>query len=476
MNSSFKNSKIFIKRLGIVLLTIMMVFTGLFMTVKAAEPYDTGFEWDKDEEVQNEWPLAAGLVKSYSGIGTAGFSYCRYYYNDQGQIVVEFELSIFPDDTTNNDFGSNFRTFRTQWDYANIFIDPDLAVMVDEQASFFMMSYPMETFPATPKSVSLSAATKPEGNNIYKLNVNQVFPNMPETSDYMKSKLYLVLKNGVTRDMLSQDYAVQLRYTNINNQVYEQRGTKGNQVLGSYYGHVFSHNTFDVSVNNDDVTLKTMAPFQTASMTNTIPNAVLPPDLMRTVAQSIIYDNINGTISVYYRVAPNHYWYTSRYADNGYFLSSWIGIRQVMDSRIYDALKPDENGVVGYMKMFDLNGTGRGWNVTTNININEFSKTQITSESSTYSYMLVPNGFKTDITDKAIVPANQTNNVHNVYLHGYKKEADFVRFIYYVDKNKMDALFETANSSSLSISTSYISDRQRKQIKQNIALQQVETL
>ena len=455
----YKTNNKFIMRFWIALLTVIMVFSGLSNNIKAAEPYTTNFDWDNADELEHEWPLDPNLTKSYAGIGTAGFSYNRYYYNNNGQIVIEIELSIFPDDTTAFDFGSNFRTFRAQWDYANIFIDPNLADKVDVNDSFFMMSYPVEAYPNTQNEVSLSVATTPEGNNIYKLDIDEVFPNMPLYSDYMKSKLYLVLKDDVTLDNLQEDYAIQLRYTNDSNQVYEQRGTKGNQVLGSYYGHIVEHETFDASVNNDDVTLKTMVPFQTASMTNTIPNIVMPPDTMRVVAQSIVYDNVNGTLNIYYRQAPNHYWYTNRYANNGYFLSSWIGIRQVMDSRIYDALKQDENGVVGYMKMFDLNGVGSGWNVTTSININEFSENQINSDISTYSYMLVPRGFKTDITNKAFVPNNQVNNVKSVYLHGHKKEADFVRFIYYVDKNKMDALFNEINSSSLSLSTSYVTDR-----------------
>lgn len=455
----YKNNNKLIMRFWVALLTGLMIFSGFSSSVKAAEPYTTNFGWGNEEEPRNEWPLDPNLTKSYAGVGTAGFAYNRYYYNDLGRIVIEIELSIFPDDTTTNDFGSNFRTFRAQWDYANIFIDPNLVNMVDEENSFFMMSYPVEAFPITPNSVSLSVATKPEGNNIYKLNIDQVFPNMPTYSDYMKSKLYLVLKESITLDNINEDYAVQLRYTNEENQVYDQKGTKGNQVLGNYYGHVIEHETFDVAANNDDVTLKTMIPFQTASMTNAIPNVVMPPDTMRVVAQSVIYDSVNGTLVVYYRQAPNHYWYTNRYADNGYFLSSWIGIRQVMDSRIYDALKPDADGTVGYMKMFNLNGIGSGWNVTTNININEFSKTQIVGGVSTHSYMMVPRDFKTEITNKAFVPTNQVNNVKNIYLHGHKKEADFVRFIYYVDKNKMDALFEEVNSSSLSLSTSYITDR-----------------
>jgi hypothetical protein len=74
--------------------------------------------------------------------------------------------------------------------------------------------------------------------------------------------------------------------------------------------------------------------------------------------------------------------------------------------------------------------------------------------------MMVPAGFKTAIANKATVPPNHTNNVKNVYLHGHRKEGDYVRFVYNVDKNMMDALFANdINSSTLSISTSYITDR-----------------
>ena len=442
------------------LLVAVMVIAALPVKVHAEGFYDTNFAWDSPEEVQNEWPLenADTWTKVNTGIGTAGFSYRNYYYNDLGRIVLEFELSIFPDDTTGWDAGSNHRTFRNQWEQAWFFIDPKLAGKVDNAASFFMMSYPAEPFPANPNSTALSEAAI--SDNIYKLNVGQVFPNIPENSDYMKSKLYLVLKGGVTRDQLNQDYAVELRYVNATNgQYYEQKGSKGGQVLGSYYGYTDENlPTFDVALNNDDVTLKTVAPFQTASMSNVLPNPVLPPDMMRVAGQSVIYDSINGKLHVYYKVAPNHYLYRT-YSNNGLFLSSWIGIRQVMDSRIFDALLEDENGVVGQMKMFDLNGTGLGWNVSTDIRLNEFSYTPVTQDVGTYSYMMVPNGFKTDITDKAIVSAKDTNNIKNVYLHGHTKEADYVRFIYNVDKSRMDALFADANSSTFSIGTSYITDR-----------------
>ncbi|NLL91069.1 MAG: hypothetical protein GX222_01430 [Ruminococcaceae bacterium] len=457
-NLSFKVKKNPIKRLVALLLTGIIVFTGLPMLLQAEGSYETNFQWNNIEEDLNEWPLEPGLTKTYLGIGTAGFAYSRYYYNDAGRIVLEFDISIFPDAA--NQETSAYRTFRDQWKYANIFIDPQLASKVDDAASFFMMSYP-----ADKKTESLSKATK-TGANVYKLNVMDVFPKMPTGSDYMKSKLYLVLQSWVTRNHLDEDYAVELRYTNNENQIYEQRGSSGLQVLGSYYGHTPAISPdFDASKNNDDVTLKTIAPFQTASMPGIIPNPILPPDMMRTVGQSVIYDNINGKLVVYYKVAPNHYIYsrptdTYKYADNGYFLSSWIGIRQVMDSRIYAALKPDENGVVGQMKMFDTNGRGMGWNVATNIRANEFSYTPVTSTVGTYSYMMVPAGFKTSIANKATVPPAHTNNVKNVYLHGHRKEGDYVRFVYNVDKNMMDALFANdINSSTLSISTSYITDR-----------------
>ena len=443
------------------LLTGVVIFAGLPMIMlKAQEPYKTGFAWFNAEEDLHEWPLEAGLTKTNAGIGTAGFSYRNYYYNDEGRIVLEFDFSMFGDDPTGLDYSSAWRLFREQWDNAVLFIDPNLATKVDDTASFFMMSYPKD---ATSTAVSLSRATKAPGvDNVYKLSVNDVYPVMPTGSDYMKSKLYLVLKGNVTRVQLNEDYAVELRYTNNRNQIYDQKGTKGSQVLGSYFGYVPAvSGSFDVSVNNDDVTLKTIAPFQTASMPGVIPNPVLPPDMMRSVAQSVIYDNIRGKLHVYYRVAPNHYIYTNRYANNGYFLSSWLGIRQVMDSRIYDALKPDANGVVGQMRMFDLDGQGSTWNVITDIKVDEFAYSPTTENPSvgTRSYMMVPADFKTDITNKAVVPTNQKNNVKNVYLHGHKKESDYVRFIYDVDKNKMDALFAEANSSTFSISTSYISDR-----------------
>ncbi len=449
-NNKIKNN---ILKISMALMLIgVIVLASLPTKIEAEGSYDTKFSWTNAEEDLNEWPLEEGLTKTRAGIGTAGFSYNRFYRDDQGRIVLEIDFSIFPDDITGNDFSSRYTTFREQWEFANIFIDPDLASKVDDAASFFMMSYP-----ANIASVALSNADK--SGNIYKLNVNEVYPKMPAGSDYMKSKLYLVLQSGVTRNQLNQDYALELRYTNSRGQVYEQRGSKDNQVLANYLGYTPSGlPNYDASANNDDVTLKTIAPFQTASMPNTIPNPVLPPDMMRAVGQSVIYDNIQGKLHVYYKQAPNHYLYRT-YANNGLFLSSKIGIRQVMDSRIFEALKPDDNGVIGQMQMFDLDGKGSGWNVSTDIKPGEFSYRQVTGDVGTYSYMMVPDGFKTEITSKATVPPNHTNNVKNVYLHGHKKEADYVRFIYNVDKNKMDALFEQANSSTFSISTSYITDR-----------------
>ena len=458
--SNFKLKKNPLKWFIAFLLTGLIVFTALPAKINAESSYNTNFDWVNEEEAQHEWPLEEGLSKINTGIGTAGFSYQNYYYNDQGRIVLELELSMFP--KSPNNVSSAFRSFREQWSYANIFIDPTLVNMVDENASFFMMSYP-----ADPASVPLSQAIDKTGT-VYKLNVDQVYPKMPTSSDYMKSKLYLILNDGVVRDDLDEDYALELRYTNDNNQVYNQTGSSGRIVLGDYQGYNGISN-YDAGENNDDVTLKTIAPFHTASMTNVLPNPYLPPDMMRTVGQSVIYDNINGKLHVYYKQAPNHYIYTNSYANNGYFLSSWIGIRQVMDSRIYDALKPDTNGVVGQMRMMDLNGIAGNWSVPTDIKHNEFSEIKVDENVSTYSYMMIPNDFKTNIEDKAVVPQNHTDNVKNVYLHGYNKEADYVRFIYNVDKNKMDALFKEANnsnnSSTFSISTSYITDRPEDKIQ-----------
>lgn len=468
----YKTKNHTLKKFIVLLLAGIIAFAGLPMQVAAQNPgtkaYDTNFDWNNSEEDLNEWPLDPNLIKTNAGIGTAGFSYNRFYYNDQGRIVLEIDLSIFPD--APDDESSAQVTFRNQWDFANIFIDPDLVSKIDDNASFFMMSYPAEAFPFTPTAASLSSGTKT--GNVYKLAIDKVFPNMPG-SDYMQSKLYLVLNQGVTREQLNQDYALELRYTNDQTgQIYDQRGSGGRLVLGQYRHYTPTTTDFDVSANHDDVTLKTIAPFQTASMPGTIPNPILPPNMMRTVGQSVLYDNISGKLLVYYKQAPNHYLYRY-YADNGHFLYSWIGIRQVMDSRIYNALKPDENGVVGKMMMLDRFGeTWRG-NVISDIKKEHFSYTGVTENVGTYAYMMVPQDFKTGLTAKATAPSGK--NVKNVYLHGHKKEADYVRFIYDVDKNKMDELFESANSSTLSISTSYITDRPTKMIVNNNLTEAIQT-
>jgi Rib/alpha/Esp surface antigen-like repeat protein len=442
-----------LKKFVAFLLTVVILLTVLAANVEVGWAYNTSFGWDNVEEDLNEWPLDASLTtKTYTGIGTAGFSYNRFYWNDEGRIVLEIDFSIFPDAPDNE--SSAYRTFREKWDNAVLFMNSGLAAKVDVVESFFMMSYPLDT-----KTVLLNKANiSGTDNNIFTLDVKDVFPKMPTGSDYMKSKLYLVLKGTVTREQLDEDYVLELRYTNNQNAVYDQRGSQGAQVLGSYTGYpsVPDSTVYDVTVNNDDVTLKTVAPFKTASMSGAIPNPILPPDMMRTVGQSVIYDNIRGKLHVYYKQAPNHY-IRGDYANDGSFLSSKIGIRQVMDSRIYDALKPDANGVVGQMMMLSMNGESWSGNIPTNIKINEFSYTPVTAGVGTRSYMMVPQGFKTNIAEKAIAPAGV--NLKNVYLHGHRKEADYVRFIYNVDKNKMDALFSEANSSTFSISTSYITDR-----------------
>jgi len=437
----------------VILLIAILALAGMPGKVQSQGSYDTNFSWTTDEEVLNEWPLDATIQStSYTGIGTAGFSYHHYYYDEQDRIVLEFELSMFPASAGREVSAS--RLFRENWQNAHIFIDPKLINKVDVDASFFQMYYPKD-----PTTVSFNLGDNTGTENVYKFTIDQVYPQKPANSDYMKSKLYLILKDTVTREQLNDDYALELRYTNTGNQVYNQKGANGRIVLGNYLNYFEELDNYDPSADNDDVTLKTIAPFHTASMSNLVANPYLPPDMMRTVAQSVIYDSAQGKLHVYYRVAPNHYTYRT-FANNGLFLSSWIGIRQVMDSRIYDALLPDADGVVGQMRMTDLDGVpGTNWSVSTEIRADEFSYIPTTPTVGTYSYMMVPAGFKTDVVNKAVVPADQTTNIKNVYLHGYRKQSDFVRFIYNVDKNKMDALFAQGNYSTLSISTAYITDR-----------------
>ncbi len=450
---SFRRNKNLIKKSAIIMLIGVLLFAGMPNKVQSQGSYDTNFSWTTDEEVLNEWSLDPAIKStSYTGIGTAGFSYHHYYYDEQDRIVLEFELSMFPASAGRELSAS--RLFRENWQYAHIFIDPKLINKVDVAASFFQMYYPKD-----PTTVSFNQGDNMGTENVYKFTIDQVYPQKPANSDYMKSKLYLILKDTVTREQLNDDYALELRYTNNSNQVYNQKGANGRIVLGNYLNYFEELNNYDPSANNDDVTLKTIAPFHTASMSNLVANPYLPPDMMRTVAQSVIYDSAQGKLHVYYKQAPNHYTYRN-YANDGLFLSSWIGIRQVMDSRIYDALLPDANGVVGQMRMTDLDGVpGTNWSVSTEIRANEFSYIPTTPTVGTYSYMMVPAEFKTDVVNKAVVPTNQKNNIKNVYFHGYRKQSDFVRFIYNVDKNKMDALFAQGNHSTLSISTAYITDR-----------------
>lgn len=90
-----------------------MIFGGLLSSREAKAAYNTGFAWENEEEDLNEWPLDESLkTKTYAGIGTAGFSYSRFYQNEQGRIVLEIDFSIFPDSPDNETSGH--RTFREQ--------------------------------------------------------------------------------------------------------------------------------------------------------------------------------------------------------------------------------------------------------------------------------------------------------------------------------------------------------------------------
>ena len=247
---NYKTKNHTLKKFIVLLLAGIIAFAGLPMQVAAQDPgtkaYDTNFDWNNSEEDLNEWPLDPTLTKTNAGIGTAGLSYQNFYYDGEGRIVLEFELSIFPKGS------STATTFRNQWQFAHIFIDPNLIGMVDEKASFFKMYYP-----ANPATVSLNQV-KPSGthNNIYKFAIEDVYPIIPSGSDYMRSKFYLVLKSGFSRNDLKEDYAVELRYTNNQGQIYNQTGSNGLDVLGNYRGYTSSIPNYDASTNNDDVTLK----------------------------------------------------------------------------------------------------------------------------------------------------------------------------------------------------------------------------
>jgi len=92
----FKRNKNLIKRSMVILLIAILALAGMPGKVQSQGSYDTNFSWTTDEEVLNEWPLDATIQStSYTGIGTAGFSYHHYYYDEQDRIVLEFELSCF---------------------------------------------------------------------------------------------------------------------------------------------------------------------------------------------------------------------------------------------------------------------------------------------------------------------------------------------------------------------------------------------
>lgn len=121
----FKRNKNLIKRSMVILLIAILALAGMPGKVQSQGSYDTNFSWTTDEEVLNEWPLDATIQStSYTGIGTAGFSYHHYYYDEQDRIVLEFELSMFPASAGREVSAS--RLFRENWQNAHIFIDPKL--------------------------------------------------------------------------------------------------------------------------------------------------------------------------------------------------------------------------------------------------------------------------------------------------------------------------------------------------------------
>jgi hypothetical protein len=131
-----------------------------------------------------------------------------------------------------------------------------------------------------------------------------------------------------------------------------------------------------------------------------------------------------------------------------------------MDKRIYDALVADETGTVGQMRMLDRSGLpwGNPGNPATYIKANEFEIGSTGSEAKTMTWRLFPTGTPADVGTFAEANQNivKTDIIKNIYLHGWSKQADYVRFVYTVDKEKMDALFGNVNNSSLSFLTSYI--------------------
>jgi Rib/alpha/Esp surface antigen-like repeat protein len=437
------------------LLAGFIVYAAFPMKLEAEESYKTNFNWNNEEEVLNEWPLEDGLTKSGIGIGTAGFSYRHFYTNDAGQRVLEFELSMFPDSES---YSSD--SFRTYWKTAKFFIDPRLAAYVDKDKSFFRMSYSAtESDVSKFTNVYLNdgaitwSKTDPAftANNLFTAPVTKVYPNMPTNSDYMKSKLYLVLNSGE----FNQDYTVGMRYYN-GNMVYKQTGSNNIPVLGKYeYYENGDYKGKTVTEGVSDVTFRVMAPFKTASMSNMIPNTYLPMDIYRSAAQSVVYDNENGRLIVYYKIAPNYY-LPRLIADNGIYLNSSLGIRQTMDKRIYDALVADDSGTVGQMRMLDMYGNTWG-NTATFIKASEFESGSTGTSVETMTWKLFPSG-TTNVGTHAVANANvvKTDSIKNVYLHGHQKRSDYVRFVYNVDKEMMDELFGDVNNSTLSLSTSYI--------------------
>ncbi|NMA94327.1 MAG: hypothetical protein GX975_06665, partial [Clostridiales bacterium] len=457
-----------------VLLGGLASLPGLISTTEASgNSYETGFEWDADEEVRVPWPLESGVTPSgttetNAGIGTAGFSYRQFHINDEGKTVLEFEISMFPQSES-----SASMTFRDKWKYAKFYIDPRLMELVNKEKSFFKMSYsPAEADLSLSPKYFLSqiggtnwerTTNSPLLDNVFKLPIESVFPKMPSNSDYMKSKLYLVLNTtGDTLDTLKEDYAVAMRYYNADlTQVYQQAGTKkpsspprSTTVIGQYIypAPAGQLETTITAAGFDDVNLVTTAPFRTASMSQMYQNVYMPMDMYRSTHQTVIYDCERSKLIVYYKMAPNQY-LNGNQAKEGHFLDAYLGIAQTMDKRMFDALV-EIDGKLGEMRMLDPAGAAWTSAVVSPIKKEHFvSGTTPTPGVETRTWRMFPKDLGNIGGPYAIA---STSGIANVYLHGHEYFSDYVRFVYNVDRDKMDALFGESNKAAMSFATSYI--------------------
>ena len=437
------------KRYLSLFLALMMLIGILPLNIFAATPLANWGETTKETEF---WPTPPGVTYDDRGLTTTPWTgydigFDGFSTDGAGRTVINLKLMAY------SSANPNTVVAKYNYQYAQFKFSPELEKMIDFDKTFVgTLRYQNQPNNSTAADRIKFSNSTPAQKGVHQVKMDQLVQGGTYASRVWNLPVKIVLKDAYDLNSIKEDYLVQSRFLNLNENMYYARINRNvnenvNIKLNGYNAYTFS----TIVPGKSSVRRGEIANRATYNDANNLGNSQQEPLFtQRTVISN--YDEKTGKLYIFHGALKQVSYYDE--LDNGN-----IGYRISFDSRFKEYLKTDKvTGAVGYISLRD--DTLKPYPTTKTAYLN---LTDANTIGDTTVFQIGTNNFeKTEgITNKTVV----NDNINEVYLHGAATTLSnlFTIAVFDIDQDKlMKESFTDPNKviESFAVRTSFVLDTQ----------------